>query len=134
MRPIAAMPALAHAASMTVRNFLNVAAVALLLPLLCSNRAVPEWRASRNTTLSLTERCVSAELRRFGQVRVERGNKPEAGKVRLFLLRQQGGKNHSVATIYMDGFDRFSALWMDATSKRLGDAIWNNAKRRCGLR
>jgi len=78
-------------------------------------------------------RCVSAELGRFGQVKVERDEKPEAGKVRLFLLRRDAGNVRTAATIYLNGVQSFSALWMDASGERLGNAIWRIVTRHCQL-
>ncbi|MBW0007842.1 MAG: hypothetical protein JO335_09045 [Sphingomonas sp.] len=76
---------------------------------------------------------MTAELAAFGRVEVERGEKPEAGKVRLYLLQRYAGKRHKAATIYINGVETFSALWMDATSDKLGNAIWHNLKRSCRL-
>ena len=115
-------------------NFLSLVAVALVLPLICGNRPVPKWQASRNAPLASTERCVRADLARFGRVKVERGERPEAGKVRLFLLQREGGKLHTAATVYMNGVEGFSALWMDATNQRLGNTIWHHVTRNCRLR
>jgi hypothetical protein len=115
------------------RNVLKLVAVALVLPLLCGNRSVPKWQASRATPLPSTERCVRAELGQFGQVKVERGDKPEAGKVRLFLHRREAGKSSMAATIYLNGVGNFSALWMDASSDRFGNAVWSDVKRNCRL-
>lgn len=133
-RPIADATAALHAAKMSGRSFTSLIAVVLVLPLLCGNRSVPKWQASRNAPLASTERCVGADLARFGQVKVERGARPEAGMVRLLLLRGKAGKLTTAATIYMNGVEGFSALWMDATSKRLGNTIWRHVKRNCRLR
>jgi hypothetical protein len=119
---------------MIKRNFLRAATLVLLLPPLLANRTVPKWQATRNSSLPVTERCVGAELTRFGHVRVEHAQQPEAGKARLFLMRGSMGKLRTAATIYMDGEPGFSALWMDAESGKMGSNIWRHLKHRCRLR
>jgi hypothetical protein len=119
--------------TMSVRRPLKLAALALLLPILLANRTVPKWQAIRNVSLPITERCVRSELRRFGDVKVERGEEPEAGKTRMFLAHTSAGMPSTVATIYLNGERGFSALWMDANDSSLGNHIWRRLKRRCRL-
>jgi hypothetical protein len=114
-------------------NVLRLSALAFVVPFVMANRTVPKWQAMRNVSPAVAERCVRAELAKFGYVGVEHGEQPEAGTTRFFLKRSSASHLRIVATIYMDGQRGFSALWMDADSDQLGDDIWRNLRRRCHM-
>jgi hypothetical protein len=115
------------------RNFIKATLVAASLPLLSGNRVPPEWQATRNVSLASTEHCAANVLDRFGTTRIERGERPEAGKIRMFLLKRSGRTHHARATLTLNGDVTFSSLWMDSESKKLGRAIWSELKKSCRL-
>lgn len=112
----------------------DVLVAAVLFTSLSANRSIPKWQASGNVSLVSAERCVAAQLAHFGRVRVQRGEEPEAGKVRLFLRQSVGGKLRTTATVYLNGEQGFSALWMDAQNDRLGTAVWRDIRHHCRVR
>jgi hypothetical protein len=118
---------------MNRRHVFRVIAVALFLPLICGNRVPPKWQGFHKLSLAATERCVAKRLANFGSVRTERGEQPEAGKVRLFVARSPGRERRSLATVYLDGDAAFSAVWMDASTDKLGNRIWRDLKPSCRL-
>ena len=105
----------------------------LLLPLVSGNRPPPKWQAIRSKSVASTERCVAGALGPIGRVRIERGDVPEAGKVRFFLVGQSGHKELGRAVIYVDGERGFSSVMMNATNDKLGNSVWRALKRRCRL-
>jgi hypothetical protein len=87
-----------------------------------------------NVAVGPTEKCVRIQLEQFGRTKVERGDEPEAGKVRLFLVGSSGLKSKATAAVYMNyvrGKQSFTSLWMDAANDRLGNAIWRKVKLHC---
>lgn len=77
-------------------------------------------------------KCVRTELVRFGNVKAEMGDEPEAGSLR-FKLWLHDGSTAPEATIYLDGDQKFAAVWMDAQSPNLGDRIWRRVGTSCRL-
>jgi len=108
--------------------------IGLLSPILAANRPVPKWQGLREGTTGAAVRCLSSGLARFGAVQVERGAKPEAGSVRVRLRGGAGYQLRTRATIFVEKGPGFGAVWMDAETDRLGDAIWKEMRRRCRVR
>jgi hypothetical protein len=114
---------------MTRSIALKITLLVATLVLASANRPVPKWQSFGHVSLSATARCVHAELSRFGPVKIERGEKPEAGDIRLFLHR----RGQLSATVYMQGDSGFSSAWMDADSRTLGNRIWLSVTRNCRI-
>jgi len=124
---------LAHVRPVKERCALKLTAAAALLATLSANRPPPKWWAYGKVALAATERCATVQLDHFGKVRVERGDEPEGGAVRLFLLAVSKPESQVVVTLYLDGDTRFTTLAMDSDNQALGAEIWRSIKRNCGV-
>lgn len=76
---------------------------------------------------------MATSLTSFGQIKIERGEMPEAGSVRFFLVGRSGRKDRARAAIYLGGEPGATSVAMDSNSEKLGNAIWSGLKRRCHL-
>jgi hypothetical protein len=104
----------------------------LVLMTLAANRTPPKWQAFGNVSLDLAAACAKVELGKFGAVKDETGEEPEAGARRLYLSHE-AAKGESRAIIYMNGEPSFTAMWMDAEDTLLGDRIWHQIENHCGI-
>ena len=130
--PLAAVARRAITMEMQPRIFIvSLACVAGVT--LSGNRAIPRWQGHGNFPMSEVASCVQQELEQFGRVNIERGYVPEEGSLRLKVLARRGSIS-PLATIYLNGEEGFTAIWMDAETRRLGDNIWRKAILKCRMR
>lgn len=112
---------------------LRLISVATAIVFACmGNRPVPKWQAFGNRSLNSVARCTSDVFSRFGIVKWQVGNQPEAGRVRLLLIRPPRA-SAAIVTAYLDGDAQFALVWMDATDPRVATAAWAAIKRSCGV-
>ncbi|KQN04879.1 hypothetical protein ASE85_07795 [Sphingobium sp. Leaf26] len=117
------------------QRFLGRSAVTLIIMLLLNaNRPVPEWQGFSNRPIGFTTRCAARVLSQFGDVVSETGRNPEGGLIRLMLRAAPDTKRSPpVLMAYFDGDANFSSVFMEASNRRVANAVWRGFKRQCGL-
>ena len=103
-----------------------------VLVLTIANRPVPKWQAFGNRPLKSVASCTSTVFAGLGTASQKWGEEPEAGAVRVFLTPKHA-KRGPVVTAYLEGDEKFSSIWMDATDSRLAASAWRHIRSRCGV-
>jgi hypothetical protein len=130
--PIADIKAARHLASMTLAFRGNLAAACLLV--LTGNRP-PEMHAgvAQHRTLGQSVACVSRTLNKVGKTHISAGTKSEAGVVRLLLWSGLNKKQKPDATVTLEGGPNFTAIGLDASTRRKADELWPLIRSSCGV-